>query len=99
MSGVGQLVRREDPTIKIVGTADIIPAVAGIEAVRIEAGKLRWIHDGGSTVDWNGQAARRAGDWRLFVDEYGELVSEADVALKLDDGTLQWPTAPGAEDA
>lgn len=96
MSGAGQLVRKDDPSVEIIGTADVIPGVARVTEASLVSGRLHCVY-AGTDVDWDGQLARRTGRWRLFVDENGELVSEADVALKLDDGSLQSPAEPGED--
>lgn len=98
MSALGQLVRRDAPAVAIVGTADIIPAVARVTEARLVAGRLHCSYSG-SDVDWDGQSVRRRGEWRLFVDENGGLVSEEDVALQLEDGSLHAPALPGGEGA
>lgn len=98
MSAPGQLVRSDAPAVAIVGTADIISAVARVAEARLVGGQLHCSYSG-SDVDWDSQSVRRRGAWRLFIDENGALVSEEDVALQLEDGTLQTPARPGGEGA
>ena len=98
MRELGQLVRRDAPSVAVVGTADVLPAVARVVGACLVSGCLRWTYSGDTDVEWNSQSARRQGSWRLFVDENGQLVSEADVVLQLEDGTLHGPVLPGEED-
>lgn len=96
------LVRKDNPKIAVVGTLECVPGVALVSgAILDEAQRLELEYGGETRVDWDGQRPVLREGQRIFVDERGAQISEADVAL-LDDGRLvqaQWRPAPSAAHA
>lgn len=86
-----KLVRKDNPSVAIVGTLERIPGMANIELDsfhRDETGNLTWDYAGGTEVYWDGQMTETdENDQTIFVDENGEDVPESNTMLVPDNGS------------
>lgn len=102
MTTPAPLVRRDDPTIAVVGTLECLHGVALVSGATLgEAQRLELEYPGGTRVDWDGQRPVLRDGQRVFVDEHGEEIAEANVAV-LDHGRLlqaPWRPSPSAAHA
>jgi len=102
MTTPSALVRKDDLTIAVVGTLECVHGVALVSGASLdESQRLELEYGGGARMDWDGQRPVLRAGQRIFVDQHGEEIAEADVAL-LDDGRLvqaQWRPAPSAAHA
>lgn len=78
----GIMVRRDDPSIKIVGTAQTILATASaFRATRGPEGKLEPSYAGNTEVFWDTSETVQRGGEDAYVDENGDEVLESEVML------------------
>lgn len=102
MTTPAPLVRRDNPTIAVVGTLECVHGVALVSGASLgEAQRLELEYGGDTRVDWDGRRPVLREGQRVFVDQHGEQISEANVAL-MEDGRLvqaQWRPAPSAAHA
>ena len=77
-----RLVRKDDPSIKIVGICDFIPAVAFFTEVN---SLTDFEYDGESRVHWDGQCHESRNGQRVFLDENDQEVLEDQVLLVTDE--------------
>lgn len=82
MSPPLRLVRRDAPEREIVATLDQLTGLALLAGGALgAAGRLALEFAGETKVDWNSQQTVVRGGERLFVDQSGDVVGEASVAL------------------
>ena len=89
----GRLVRHDDPDTAVTGTLERLAGEAQIAQARLdENGLAAFDYAGETKVWWDEQ--RTARDHRglvVFIDENGLELTQDQVALRLDDGTLVFP--------
>ena len=79
-----RLVRKDRPEVCITGTLEVLSGVANIAGgARNPDGTLELHWEGGTTIYWDEQRTQLdATGIRLYVDEDGETVNEANVILE-----------------
>lgn len=89
----GRLVRHDDPDTAVTGTLERLAGEAQITQARLDDNGLTAFDYAGDTkVWWDEQRTQR--DHRglvVFIDENGLELTQDQVALRLDDGTLVFP--------
>lgn len=73
-----RLVRKDDPSVEIIGVCDVIPAVALFSQVN---SLTDFEYAGESRVHWDGQTHERRDGLRVFLDERDQEVLEDQVIL------------------
>lgn len=77
-----KLVRKDDNSVEIVATRELIPGTCQFNNPRMENGELTFDYDGGTDVDWDGQKTETAPTgWRYFIDENGDVAREDEIEL------------------
>lgn len=102
MTTPARLVRKDNPTIAVIGALEWIPGVALVVGARVDGAQRLELEFGGETrVDWDGQQPVLRAGQRILIDERGAQLSETEVAL-FDDGglvTADWRPAASISQA
>lgn len=72
-----RLVRKDDPTIAIIGIADLIPAIAYISDATTSLTELEY--EGESHINWDNQHHQQRNGLRIFIDANDQEVLEDQV--------------------
>jgi hypothetical protein len=94
----GQLVRRDNPAIEILGALERVPGCAVVaEASANGRGGLDLVYAAEIRMYWEEQRPVRADDARgqlVFIDVNGREVLETELLIRLTDGTTLDPMLP-----
>jgi hypothetical protein len=91
----GRLVRRDNPAIQIAGTVERLARITTIGQGRIDDnGRVDFEASDEAIIGWIEQANLQRTGERVFLDEHGLEVLEADVVILLDTGQLLFPFHP-----
>ncbi len=95
----GQLVRRDDPAVPIVGTLERVTGCALLSAASLgRRGQLELEYGGETRYYWEEQRPVREAGMLVFIDDNGVEVFESEVVILLEDGSIVDPaqarTAP-----
>ncbi len=100
---IGQLVRRDDPDIEILGALERVPGCALVaEASPNGRGGVNLVYGDETRMYWEEQRpVREAGEGGqlVFIDVNGLEVLESEVLIRLPDGTTVDPTRLAEETA
>jgi hypothetical protein len=92
---IGRMVRRDDPAVQIAGTVERLARITTIGPGWIDtSGRLDFEASGEATIGWIEQGSPQRITERVFLDEHGNEVLEADVVVLLDTGQVVFPFHP-----
>lgn len=79
---MSRLVYKEDHSVEITRTKELIPAACAIQNVRIEDGQVEFDYAGGADVFWDDQYQVRNRDHeRVFLDDNGAEYLESEIEV------------------
>ena len=89
------MTRRDNPGIRIAGTLEYFARISTIHEGRLgDDGRIDFDTYGDATIVTEHPQAAPLSQQRIFLDEYGAEVLEADVVLLMEPGMLLFPFHP-----